>query len=190
MWSSKNRIKNRRKLPFIGGFLFALALYSVFETIANWDGTTPSSQPSTFRVSGSIYYIDDEKALAWFAKTVTNGTTYSGKTVRLTADLNMDNKTFDGIGTSGKQFAGTFDGQNHTIQKVKISRSGTLQAGLFNELTSGATIQNLKLSTISTSTATTAARYHAALVSIIVSGSATTTISNITINGATVTGSA
>ncbi|MBQ6067858.1 MAG: InlB B-repeat-containing protein, partial [Clostridia bacterium] len=164
-----------------------IPLIALPEASAAWNGSTPSSQPSTFTVSGNNYYIKDEQALAWFAKTVTNGTTYSGKTVYLSANLNMNNSTFDGIGTANKSFSGTFQGQGYTISNLKIYRSGDSRAALFNSVSGTVTINNLKLSNVSVSTSGSGGGWHAALVAKVESGSNTTTVSNITVTTASIT---
>ncbi|MCR5689461.1 MAG: InlB B-repeat-containing protein, partial [Clostridiales bacterium] len=169
----------------LAGLIFAVGMPTA---LAAWNGSTPGSQPSTFTVSGNNYYINDEQALAWFAKTVTSGTTYSGKTVYLNADLNMNNSTIDGIGTSGKSFSGSFQGQGKTISNLKIYRSGDSRAALFNSLTAGATVNNLKLTNVNVSSSGSGGGWHSAVVSKVESGSATTTVSNITVTTATITG--
>ncbi|MBQ4652376.1 MAG: hypothetical protein IJB78_06650 [Oscillospiraceae bacterium] len=60
--------------------------------------------------------------------------------VRLTADIDLFGKAFEGIPI----FCGRFDGQGHTISGVNIQGKGSVQ-GLFRYLTETATVKNLKL---------------------------------------------
>lgn len=61
---------------------------------------------------------------------------------RLTADLDLADQTFAGIGTADRPFTGVFDGQGHTISNVTIS--GGDNAGFFGAI-KGATVKNLNL---------------------------------------------
>lgn len=76
---------------------------------------------------------DFEQILTWFNTEKTN---YSGLTVKLDTDITMSQiNNFTGIGTTGKPFKGTFDGNNKTVTLSDYS--------LFN-YTNGATIKNVK----------------------------------------------
>ncbi|MBR6798996.1 MAG: hypothetical protein IKM63_02885 [Firmicutes bacterium] len=62
-----------------------------------------------------VYQIGTAKEMLWFAKTVNNGET--GISGKLTKDIDLsDIEDWPGIGVSGKEFAGSFDGQNHVIK--------------------------------------------------------------------------
>ena len=59
-----------------------------------------------------VYQIGTADQLLWFARAVSNGyTTVQGA---LTANITVGSD-WPGIGTSSKKFAGSFDGQNHTV---------------------------------------------------------------------------
>ena len=85
---------------------------------APWDGSV--EDPG---VDGDNVTINNAAQLAGLARDVNSGNTYSGKTVTLTADLNLDNKPWIPIGNlvayPGQSFNGTFDGGNHTIYNLK-----------------------------------------------------------------------
>ena len=74
-------------------------------------------------VDGDNVTINNAAQLAGLARDVNSGNTYAGKTVTLTADLNLDNKPWIPIGNlvsyPGQSFNGTFDGGNHTIYNLK-----------------------------------------------------------------------
>ena len=85
---------------------------------APWDGSVEDPV-----VDGNNVTINNAAQLAGLARDVNSGNTYSGKTVTLTADLNLDNKPWTPIGNltsyPGQSFNGTFDGGNHTIYNLK-----------------------------------------------------------------------
>lgn len=119
-------------------------------------------------------YADDDVIEIWnkaqletFRDAVNGGNNYSGKTVRLMADLNLgDGWTPIGIiDDVNKSFQGTFDGQGYTITFNVSSNISVL--GLFGYLGENATVQHLKVngnitntSTYTTSTAGIAAYNH------------------------------
>ena len=72
------------------------------------------------------------------------------KNYKLTADLNLSDETFPGIGTAEHPFTGRFDGQNHTISNVNVTVSGTDSVGFFGVI-KGAKIQNLNLKNVNIS---------------------------------------
>ena len=67
------------------------------------------------------------------------------KNYKLTADLNLSDETFPGIGTAAQPFTGRFDGQNHTISNITVS--GTDNVGFFGVIR-GATIRSLNLTNV------------------------------------------
>ncbi len=70
---------------------------------------------------------------------------FAGKTVILTNDINMaEIKNFTPIGAT-KMFAGTFDGDGHTISNLIIQRSAAYGNGLFGNLNGPAVVKNLTL---------------------------------------------
>lgn len=104
------------------------------------DGTITSSG-----VTGTVIGISTADDLINLAK-ISQTTNLAGKTFVLTADINLNGTTFQGIGSyyGGKQFAGTFDGQGHTISNLNMSASNE-NVGLFNA-TNNATIKNFTIS--------------------------------------------
>ena len=98
---------------------------------AGWDGTTKTA-PKT---ENGVYQIGTAAELAWFADAVNNGqTTISGK---LTANINLNGKTWTAIGTSSNKFAGTLDGDNYTVSGL----AGT--GGLVYYLSANGTVKSL-----------------------------------------------
>ena len=96
-----------------------------------WDGTTKTA-PKT---ENGVYQIGTAAELAWFADAVNKGdTTISGK---LTANINLNGKTWTAIGTDSNKFAGTLDGDNYTVSGL----AGT--GGLVYYLSANGTVKSL-----------------------------------------------
>ena len=102
---------------------------------------------------GNNYFISNANELVYFAKSVNvDGETYAGKTVKLTADIDLAGKLWIPVGqTQVSSFQGTFDGQGYTIKNMTVNYTGTnsnYASGLFGwiELHNGApiVIQNVK----------------------------------------------
>lgn len=99
---------------------------------AGWDGTTKTA-PKT---ENGVYQIGTAAELAWFADAVNGGQkAINGK---LTANINLNGKTWTAIGTSSNKFAGTLDGDSHTV-------SGLVTTGLVGELAEGGVVENLRV---------------------------------------------
>ena len=99
---------------------------------AGWDGTTKTAPTQD---KSGVYLIDTAAKLAWFADAVNkDGTTISGK---LTANINLNGKTWTAIGTDSNKFAGTLDGDNYTVSGL----AGT--GGLVYYLSANGTVKSL-----------------------------------------------
>ena len=108
---------------------------------AGWDGTTKTA-PKT---ENGVYQIGTAAELAWFADAVNKGdTTINGK---LTANINLNGKTWTAIGTSSNKFAGTLDGDeahHYTVSGLKGSK------GLFDYVDSTGKVKNLSVDAVLT----------------------------------------
>ncbi len=95
----------------------------------------------TLRQVGGVYQIGSGLDLCTFCQMVNEGGETDAQAA-LTADIDMTafNEDFQPIGTSRKLFAGTFDGQGHTIRNLHIS--GTEGVGLFGYV-SGCTLKDI-----------------------------------------------
>ena len=76
-------------------------------------GMVPTVALAVPAESGGVYQIGKAEDLLWFAETVNAGTT--GISAVLTADIDLTETAWPGIGNYGNRFAGSFDGQGHTI---------------------------------------------------------------------------
>lgn len=113
--------------------------------------------------SEGYYEIANAGNLIWFLQQVNAGkTTYNAK---LTADIYLNNVEFSGIGTSTNKYAGTFDGQGHTIFDFKRTVTSGTNNGLFN-YTNGATIKCFTLVGAMTFSQTSSSAFNAAVVGL------------------------
>lgn len=98
-----------------------------------WDGTAKTAPTQD---KNGVYQIGTAAELAWFADAVQNGQT--AISAKLTANINLNGKTWTAIGTESNKFAGTLDGDNYTV-------SGLVTTGLVGELAEGGVVENLRV---------------------------------------------
>ena len=98
-----------------------------------WDGKT-ATEPA--KDANGVYQISNGAELAWFAQQVNKGGNAKISAV-LTNDIDLAAYNWMPIGmnSTGKRFAGSFDGQDHKIINLSINYQGTTTAtpyqGLF-----------------------------------------------------------
>ncbi len=116
--------------------LLALLAFGQTAWAQGLSGTGTSTDP---------YLINDSIDWNWFAQSVTDGTTYANQFVSLNDDITVSAVA----GVENMCFAGTFDGQGHTIT---LDMTATMQFTSLFCYVDGATFQNLKVDgTINTS---------------------------------------
>jgi len=103
-----------------------------------WDGTTDN----TLDLTTSTIAINTSAQLARVAQAAQTDD-FTGKTLRLTADLDLDNRAWTPIGSQAKPFAGTFEGNGHQIANVKVSGSDCV--GLFGAVGATGAVQNVAI---------------------------------------------
>ncbi len=99
-----------------------------------WDGTTKTEPKKS---ADGTYQISSAAELAWFADAVNNGST--ALNAALTDNINLNGKTWPGIGTASNQYTGTFDGKYFMVSGLAGSK------GLF-DFVGGCVIKNLTVS--------------------------------------------
>lgn len=99
-----------------------------------WDGTTKTEPKKS---ADGTYQISSAAELAWFADAVNNGST--ALNAALTDNINLNGKTWPGIGTASNQYIGTFDGKYFMVSGLAGSK------GLF-DFAGGCVIKNLTVS--------------------------------------------
>lgn len=149
-------------------------------TGGQWDGYSVSEPKS----ENSVYQINTGAELAWFAQAVNSGST--GISAVLTGDIDLMNCQWTPIGNSANAYAGTFDGQNHSINNLCINYSSTATSspylGLFGYM-KGASLSNFKVdgSITMTSTGSVSNAYSGGVVGYANGGSITNVHSGIDI---------
>ncbi len=129
-----------------------------------WDGTvTQPTATTTTSTSGGVqtttYEIISGSELAWFAQQTRKSSgaqTFKNVTIKLMGDIDLNNIAWSDIGYDDRKdqfearaFAGTFDGNGHTIYNLNVSSkcedADRATAGLFNTVATGATIKNVTI---------------------------------------------
>jgi len=130
-------------LTFTGNVMTNAAAPEEFVKITG-TGTVNDLADNTWN-GGVVYVIDefriyDLAQLKTFRDKVNAGETYSGKTVKLMADIDLNNEEWTPIGNKANPFSGTFDGNGKTVSNLKISGSNDA-VGFFGHTT--AALKNL-----------------------------------------------
>ena len=99
-----------------------------------WDGTTKTEPKKS---ADGTYQISSAAELAWFADAVNGGRT--ALNAALTDNINLNGKTWPGIGTVSNQYTGTFDGKYFMVSGLAGSK------GLF-DFVGACMIKNLTVS--------------------------------------------
>ena len=101
------------------------------------------------------YKIANAADLKAFRDKVNNGST--GACAVLTADITLDkSEKWTPIGTTRSKYAGTFDGDGHTISGINVNESSSTDAGLFGDTAQSNTAPVIKNLTIADSSIVTA----------------------------------
>ena len=97
---------------------------SILSHAASWD-EYGSYDLSWYSASETTLDISTPEELAGVAYLVNNNfTSFSGTTINITADIDLSGRTWIPIGTSNTDFAGTFEGNGHTISGIIITSYG------------------------------------------------------------------
>ena len=146
-----------------------------------WDGSVADSFAGGDGSETSPYQIANGEQLAYFASLINAHSNLNDRTrhYQLTADIDLGGIEWTPISTAYSStqylFAGTFDGNGHTISNLSITGASSA-VGLFGEVTS-ATIKNL---TIKNASINTSGHYLGTIVGQTI---ASTTISNCHVIG-------
>lgn len=108
-----------------------------------WDGKTMTQPASGSGTKNDPYLIGTGAELAWFADQVKNGKiTLCAK---LTADIDLNGHPWTPIGSFGssKNYQGTFDGCNSTVNGLQVSDKS--YAGLFGVIGTPGVVERLKV---------------------------------------------
>ena len=104
-----------------------------------WDGTTDTTW---YNDTDTEFVLDTAEELAGLAELANAGNTFSQKTIVLESDMDLDGNVW----TPVKKFAGTLNGNDHTISNFSVD--ATAGHGGFIETLEWGTVQNLTLSDV------------------------------------------
>lgn len=131
------------------GMLFPAVTTNVFANngdMDTWDGTADT----TWYDDGETeFYLTTAEQLAGIAILVNDNAaskSFAGKTIYLDADVDLGGHDWLSIGVGNnisRNFAGVFDGQNHTIYNLSSKETKNHISGFFGVVSLGATIKNL-----------------------------------------------
>ncbi len=157
------------------------SLTNQYDSLAAWDGTAAAD---VAEING-VYTITNGQELAWLANQVNSGNKFSGKTVLLAGDINLFNQPWTPAGNVDSYpsitFAGTFDGDNHTIYNLNACATGAnAAAGLFGSVTGK--VKNLRVVN-----ATVSSTHYAGVIAGYSSANVGMEISNCYVENAAVT---
>ncbi len=131
-------------------FITCCLLFCFFSTHAFSQTATPPGGQGT---KTDPYLISSLENLYWVSDQVQKGNSFSGSFIKQTQEIDASATAtwFGGQGwqpigsSSSRPFSGTYDGNNHVINAIKIDRS--IYVGLFG-FTNGAIIENLGVTNI------------------------------------------
>ena len=164
-----------------------------------WVGTIDTSW---YNAAESEWNISKPAQLAGLAKLVNEGTSFTGKTVTLTADIDLNHVAWTPIGNNMDDvcFDGTFNGGGYTISNLKVSRASVATwdeygykntynyAGLFGAVSG--TIQNVVLENCAVEVSDSANSRRGDVYAGILAGANFGTISNVSVSNSTVNATA
>ena len=131
--------------------------------------------------------VYDATCLKSIANFVSSGYSFKGETIKLAADIDLNNENWTAIGTSEANFCGTFDGCDYTIKNLKIlvteGKEDKAYLGLFG-YAKDATIKNVVFENVDINVACLDIDHSQGHIGA-VAGSleGTSTIENVTVKG-------
>lgn len=109
------------------------------------DGVVRSDQPA-YDEAAKTYTITNVSELKWVAEQTNAGNTFSGETLVLAADIDLNNMDWTPIGADKtKSFKGTFDGGSYTISNLSVNTPDKPFAGLFGRIETPGLLKNITI---------------------------------------------
>lgn len=101
------------------------------------------------------YVVSNLEEFKAFRDDVNSGNNYSGKYIKLGADIDLNNEEWTPIGYgkweqefNSKAFRGNFDGGNHTIKNLKIITDTDYSSGLFSLAGENSYMRNINIENV------------------------------------------
>jgi hypothetical protein len=108
-----------------------------------WDGTSDVIWYNTNKAKDTLY-VSNGQELTGMSQLVSSAiTTFAGKTIILSSNINLGNRSWTPIGnsTTAQMFQGVFDGNGKTISNLLVSSA--TYAGLFGYVGANGQIKNI-----------------------------------------------
>ncbi len=117
----------------------SFSVYNVTFPTTTW---ISNADVSWYNTTATSFNISTAEQLAGLAMLVNNGNNFSGKTIVLTADINLEGNLWEPIGnTIPAAFSGVFDGNGKTVSNLYINAINKELLGLFGHAKE-ATVKN------------------------------------------------
>ena len=127
---------------------FNIVIDEIFYNDYNYPEFVDVANGVKYDAATRTYYLYSVDGLEWLStETNTNNNNFSGYTVKLTSDVDLNNVAWTPIGQSNT-FKGTFDGGNNTISNLTVS-GDNINVGLFGSVVG--TIKNVKIANVNLS---------------------------------------
>lgn len=110
-----------------------------------WNGDVANAFSGGNGTAGSPYTISNGEELAFLAKNVNSGETYSGKFFQISSDIDLGGVKWTPIGDDKNQFRGSVNGLNHLITNLYINEPTMTNVGLFGYIGTGGEIHHLAI---------------------------------------------
>lgn len=107
-----------------------------------WDGSALDT--SWYNVADPAYTLSDAADLAGLAQLVNGGTDFSGKTITLSAPIDLGDNTWTPIGTVGNPFNGTFSAVQNVVSNLCMITSDS-NLGLFGYVGDDGAVTGVRL---------------------------------------------
>ena len=131
-----------------GDIQFNIVIDEIFYNDYNYPEFREVANGVKYDAATRTYYLYSAAGLEWLStETNRNNNQFSGYTVKLTSDVDLNNVAWTPIGQSNT-FTGTFDGGNNTISNLTVSGDNT-NVGLFGKVIG--TIKNVKIANVNLS---------------------------------------
>ena len=132
-----------------------MAIYANEGSASKWDGSIAESFSKGDGTADNPYEISNGSELAYLAKQVNEGNDFEGKVLKMTNDIDLQNKEWTPIGggiessllskedTVLKEFKGELDGSNKIIYGLNINQEDNALVGLVGNLGANGKIKDV-----------------------------------------------
>ena len=124
-----------------------LSAMMVFSTTVVTFAEETTIDTTWYNDTDKTFTLSDKADLYGFAQLVNEGNNFSGKTITLENNIDLNNEKWTPIGANGKTFRGIFDGGNNTISNIYVNETYE-NVGFFGKTEDPALLQNFTLNNV------------------------------------------